>query len=140
MSSNNDEITQAERHFGVRFPRDYRHFLATPGSMSRFVPPADDFLMINDAAELIDVNEAGEFQQRFPKSLVIGGDGSREMLTYDFRQEPPPLVLIDVSAQDWSSARRLRSLPCLGSSPNADGSGTTPNPCPPDRRPHGMCA
>ncbi|MFF5279809.1 SMI1/KNR4 family protein [Streptomyces sp. NPDC000133] len=104
MSSNNDEITQAERHFGVRFPRDYRHVLATPGSMGRFVPPADDFLMINDAAELIDVNEAGEFQQRFPGSLVFGGDGSREMLTYDFRQEPPPLVLIDVSAQDWSSA------------------------------------
>ncbi|WP_406296098.1 hypothetical protein [Streptomyces sp. NBC_00624] len=26
------------------------------------------------------------------------------MLTYDFRQEPPPLVLIDVSAQDRSSA------------------------------------
>ncbi|MFJ7949350.1 SMI1/KNR4 family protein [Streptomyces sp. NPDC096354] len=104
MSSNNDEIKQAERHFGVRFPQDYRHFLATQGSMSRFVPPADDFLMINDVAELIDVDEAGEFQQRFPGSLVIGGDGSREMLTYDFRQETPPLVLIDVSAQDWSSA------------------------------------
>jgi hypothetical protein len=72
--------------------------------MSRFVHPADDFLMINDVAELIDVNEAGEFQQRFPGSLVIGGDGSREMLTYDIRQEPPPLVLIDVSAQEWSSA------------------------------------
>lgn len=101
MSSNNDEITRAEHHFGVRFPQDYRHFLATQGSMSRFVPPADDFLLINDVAELIDVNEAG---QRFPGSLVIGGDGSREMLTYDFRQEPPPLVLIDGSAQDWSSA------------------------------------
>ncbi|MEU6230446.1 SMI1/KNR4 family protein [Streptomyces sp. NPDC047042] len=104
MNSNTDDVTQAERHFGVRFPQDYRHFLVTQGSMSRFVPPADDFLMINDVAELVDVNEAGEFQQRFPGSLVIGGDGSREMLTYDFRQEHPPLVLIDISAQDWSSA------------------------------------
>ncbi|MET9728127.1 hypothetical protein [Streptomyces zaomyceticus] len=26
------------------------------------------------------------------------------MLTYDFRRTPPPLVLLDVSAQDWSSA------------------------------------
>ncbi|WP_330461065.1 SMI1/KNR4 family protein [Streptomyces sp. NBC_00820] len=104
MSSKDDAITQAERHFGVRFPEDYRRFLATQGSMSRFVPPADDFLMINDVAELVDVNEAGEFQQRFPGSLAIGGDGSREILTYDFRQELPPLVLLDVSAQDWSSA------------------------------------
>jgi hypothetical protein len=74
------------------------------GSMAQFVPPADDFLMINAIAELIDVNEAGDFQERFPRSVVIGGDGSREMLTYDFRQESPSLVLLDVSAHDWSSA------------------------------------
>ncbi|MEV4940862.1 SMI1/KNR4 family protein [Streptomyces zaomyceticus] len=104
MNANADRIAQAESHFGVRFPADYRHFLATEGSMSRFVPPADDFLMINSIAELIDVNEAGEFQEYFPGSVVIGGDGSREMLVYDFRQTPPPLVLLDVSAQDWSSA------------------------------------
>ncbi|MFF0000606.1 SMI1/KNR4 family protein [Streptomyces avermitilis] len=104
MSSNDDQIAHAERRFGVRFPEDYRHFLATEGSIARFVPPADDFLMINAIAELIEVTEAGDFQERFPGSVVIGGDGSREMLTYDFRQEPPPLVLLDVSAQDWSSA------------------------------------
>ncbi|MER5950346.1 SMI1/KNR4 family protein [Streptomyces sp. NPDC001904] len=104
MSSNEGPITQAEQHFGIQLPPDYRHFLTTQGSMSQFVLPADDFLMINEVAELVDVNEAGEFQERFPGSLVIGGDGSREMLTYDFRQDPPPLVLLDVSAQDWSSA------------------------------------
>ncbi|MFC8239245.1 SMI1/KNR4 family protein [Streptomyces sp. NPDC056661] len=104
MSSNDDQIAQAEDHFGVRFPEDYRHFLAREGSMARFVPPADDFLMINALTELIEVNEAGDFQERFPRSVVIGGDGSREMLTYDFRQDPPSLVLLDVSAQDWSSA------------------------------------
>ncbi|MFD6334813.1 SMI1/KNR4 family protein [Streptomyces niveus] len=104
MSSSDDQIMQAERRFGVRFPADYRYFLATEGSLGRFVPPADDFLVINSIEELIDVNEAGDFQERFPGSVVIGGDGSREMLTYDFRQEPPPLVLLDVSAQDWSSA------------------------------------
>ncbi|GGZ42744.1 SMI1/KNR4 family protein [Streptomyces poonensis] len=104
MSSNEDRITQAEQHFGVRLPQDYRHFLITQGSMSQFVLPADDFLMIDEIAELIEVNKAGQFQERFPGSLVIGGDGSRELLTYDFRQDPPPLVLLDVSAPDWSSA------------------------------------
>ena len=39
-----------------------------------------------------------------PGSVVIGGDASREMLTCDFRQEPPSLVLPDVAAQDWPSA------------------------------------
>lgn len=36
-------IARAERRFGVRFPEDYRHYLATEGSMARFLPPADDF-------------------------------------------------------------------------------------------------
>lgn len=104
MSSNESQITQVEQHFGVQFPPDYRYFLTTQGSMSQFVLPADDFLMINAISELIEVNDAGEFQERFPGSLVIGGDGSRELLTYDFGQDPPPLVLLDVSAPDWSSA------------------------------------
>ncbi|WP_329317874.1 SMI1/KNR4 family protein [Streptomyces sp. NBC_01715] len=104
MRSNDDTITQAERHFQVRLPEDYRHFLVTEGTMARFVPPTDDFLMIHAAEELIEINEAGEFQDRFPGSVVIGGDGGRELLTYDFRQEPPSLVLLDHSAQDWSSA------------------------------------
>ncbi|MFF9915314.1 SMI1/KNR4 family protein [Streptomyces sp. NPDC013457] len=104
MNSNDDRIVQVEHHFGVRFPQDYRDFLGMTGSLSQFVPPADDFLVITALDELIDINEAGEFQKRFPGALVIGGDGSRELLAYDFRQDTPPLVTLDVSAEDWSSA------------------------------------
>ncbi|MEV5149460.1 SMI1/KNR4 family protein [Streptomyces sp. NPDC052727] len=104
MSSIDDRIVQVEHHFGVRFPQDYRDFLRTTGSLSQFVPPADDFLVIDALDELIGINEAGEFQKRFPGAVVIGGDGSRELLAYDFRQDTPPLVTLDVSAEDWSSA------------------------------------
>ncbi|MFC8827561.1 SMI1/KNR4 family protein [Streptomyces sp. NPDC057137] len=91
MSPTDDQIAAAQRHFALRFPQDYLDFLATRGAMSEFVPPADDFLMIYSPAELIDINEAGEFQKRFPGAVVIGGDGSRELLAYDFRQDPPLL-------------------------------------------------
>lgn len=104
MSSNDDQIVQVERHFGVRFPQDYRDFLSTTGSLSQFVPPADDFLVIAALDELIGINEAGEFQKRFPGAVVIGGDGSRELLAYDFRQDTPSLVTLDVSAEGWSAA------------------------------------
>ncbi|MGW3158435.1 SMI1/KNR4 family protein [Streptomyces sp. NPDC001089] len=104
MSSNADPIAQVEHHFGVRIPQEYRDFLGTAGSLSQFVPPADDFLVIDALAELIGINEAGEFQKRFPGAVVIGGDGSRELLVYDFRQDTPPLVTLDVSAENWSSA------------------------------------
>ncbi|MER5891293.1 SMI1/KNR4 family protein [Streptomyces sp. NPDC001941] len=104
MGPNDAQIAQVEQHFGVRFPQDYREFLATTGSLSQFVPPADDFLAIDPLAELIGINEAGEFQKRFPSAVVIGGDGSRELLAYDFRQDVPPLVTFDVSAENWSDA------------------------------------
>ncbi|WP_406859067.1 SMI1/KNR4 family protein [Streptomyces sp. HUAS MG47] len=104
MSPDDDQIAQVEHHFGVRFPQDYRNFLRTTGSLSQFVPPVDDFLVIDSPAEVIGNNEAGEFQKRFPGVVVIGGDGSRELLAYDFRQDPPPLVTLDISAEDWSSA------------------------------------
>ncbi|TXS66098.1 hypothetical protein EAO69_30195 [Streptomyces sp. me109] len=61
-------------------------------------------MMLHAPEELIEINEASEFQDRFPASVVIGGDGGRETLAYDFRQQPPPLVLLDASAEDWSSA------------------------------------
>ncbi|SEB63438.1 SMI1/KNR4 family protein [Streptomyces sp. TLI_105] len=104
MSSKDGQIVQVEHRFGVRFPQDYRDFLVTTGSLSRFVPPADDFLVIEALDQLIGINEAGEFQKRFPGAIVIGGDGSRELLAYDFRQDTPPLVTLDVSAENWSSA------------------------------------
>ncbi|MBX9427496.1 SMI1/KNR4 family protein [Streptomyces lateritius] len=104
MTSNDSQIAEVEHHFGVRFPQDYRDFLGTTGSLSQFVPPADDFLVIHALTELIGINEAGEFQRRFPGAVVIGGDGSRELLAYDFRQATPPLVTLDVSAENWSSA------------------------------------
>jgi hypothetical protein len=46
MSSNDDQITQVARHFGVQFPEDSRDYLGATGSLSQFVPPADDFLVV----------------------------------------------------------------------------------------------
>jgi hypothetical protein len=103
MGASEQDIAMVERHFGQRMPDDYRHFLLTRGGMDEFVPPADDFLSICPIETIIENNRAGEIQQRFPGALVIGGDGSREMLAYDFRQNPPPLLLLDISAPNWSS-------------------------------------
>src|SRR5262249_30428167 len=97
-------IAEVERHFGVRFPDDYRHFLLTRGAMAEFLPPARPFVTIDPIETIISLNAAGFIQERFPGAVVIGGDGSREMLIYDFRQDPPPLVLLDITAEDWSDA------------------------------------
>ncbi|MFC8270079.1 hypothetical protein ACFUIZ_30825 [Streptomyces cinereoruber] len=57
--------------------------------------------MIDALDEFVGNDESGEFQKRFPGAVVVGGDGSRRLLAYDFREETPPLVTLDVSTEDW---------------------------------------
>jgi hypothetical protein len=104
MAASEDKIVEVERHFSVRFPEDYRRFLLTHGSMSQFLPPANSYLSLYPIEEVIPFNEAGDIQERFPGAIVIGGDGSREMLAYDFRHDQATLVLLDITAEDWSEA------------------------------------
>jgi SMI1 / KNR4 family (SUKH-1) len=104
MATSEDQIAEIECRFGVRLPDDYRRFLLTRGSMSEFLPPADSYVQIGPIDDVIPVNKAGDIQRRFPGALVIGSDGSREMLAYDFRQCQSRLVLLDLTAQDWSDA------------------------------------
>ncbi|MER6442693.1 hypothetical protein ABT275_41265 [Streptomyces sp. NPDC001185] len=41
------------------------------------------------------------------------GTGAAKCSTYDFRQEPPPLVLLDGSAEDWSPIHQAPSFSTL---------------------------
>ncbi len=110
MAASEDQIAEIECRFGVHLPDDYRRFLLTRGSMSEFLPPANSYVQIGPIDDVIPVNKAGDIQRRFPGALVIGSDGSREMLAYDFRQGQSPLVLLDLTAQDWSDAVYQASL------------------------------
>jgi hypothetical protein len=104
VGADGEQIAQIERHFAVRLPEDYRQFLAGQGGMEGFVPPAGDYLVLFPVEQLVDLNQAGGIQERFPGAMSIGGDGSREMLVYDFREDPPPLVLLDITAEGWPAA------------------------------------
>jgi len=104
MPASEDEIAEIERHFRVRLLDDYRRFLLTMGRLGEAFPPANSYLSLCAIDEVIPVNEAGDIQKRFPGGLVIGGDGSREMLTYDFRHGRARLVLLDITAGEWSDA------------------------------------
>jgi hypothetical protein len=104
MGASEAQIIKVEQYFGVRFPDDYRRFLTTQGSMASFVPPAGDYLTVHPVNQVIGINQAGSIPERFPGAVVIGGDGGREMLAYDFRDDPPALVLLDITAEGWPAA------------------------------------
>ena len=97
-----EDLRRVEAHFGVDLPADYKNYVREHGAFSDFL--GNDFLSILPAAELIAYSEAAELQMRCPKVIVIGSDGSRELLAFDFRSAPPCLVLLDIAAADWSAA------------------------------------
>ena len=67
MAAGEAGIVEVERHLGVRFPDDYRRFLATRGSLAEFVLPAGDYLSIDPIDQVIGINQAGEMAERFPE-------------------------------------------------------------------------
>lgn len=101
--ANESEVQALETYAGTRLPHDYRDFLLTQGSMLEIFGEVA-VLDLFPVDQVIPVNEAGEIRSRFPGALVIGGDGSREMLTYDFRDGGANLVLLDITAEDWTAA------------------------------------
>lgn len=102
MPATNEQIEHIERYLGHSLPADYRAFLLERGSLNEFL--GEDFVQLFPADQLLPMNDAGQILQRFPGALVIGGDGSRETLAYDFRDGQGSLVLLDITAANWSSA------------------------------------
>ncbi|WP_211898225.1 hypothetical protein [Saccharopolyspora erythraea] len=43
--------------------------------------------------------------EAFPRAVVLGGDGSRELLTVDLRHDPAPVMLVDLTTSGWQDAR-----------------------------------
>jgi len=99
-----DALAGLEQRFGVQLPDDYRQLVLHVAGGYELDATNGDFLVLYPPDQLAGLNDAGEFDQRFPGGLAIGGDGSREVLLYDFRQHPPRLVLLDITAESWDDA------------------------------------
>ncbi|MFF3251166.1 SMI1/KNR4 family protein [Actinacidiphila glaucinigra] len=102
MGSSPEAIGRVEQKLGVHFPQDYKDFVADePGTTGRW-SSTGDYLMLDPLNDLPGINEAAELASRLPGAVIIGGDGSRELLVYDFRQAAPPLLLVDGWAESWA--------------------------------------
>jgi SMI1 / KNR4 family (SUKH-1) len=99
LGASDQELAAAEAVLGLFLPSDLRQALHSRNGSEQW--HGDIFLMMYGTPALIEVNQETD---RFPGFLVFGSDGSREMIGYDLRCSPPPVVMLDVTAEDWSEA------------------------------------
>ena len=97
-------LARLERELGVRLPAEYRNGLAADRRLVLAGPAAGEEIWLYPVPELSGINAAAQLPSRLPGLVIIGTDGSREMLALDGRSEPSPVVLVDVVFSGWDDA------------------------------------
>jgi hypothetical protein len=97
-------LAQIERKFGVRLPAEYWNGLAAAERLVVAGPGQGEEIWLYPVPELSGINAAAELPGRLPGLVMIGTDGSREMLALASRGESSPVVLVDVVFSGWDDA------------------------------------
>ncbi|WP_277213363.1 SMI1/KNR4 family protein [Isoptericola croceus] len=100
-------IDAAQQVLGFDLPQDYRDFLLTQNGREWWTD-SGEFVQLYPLDILLELSETiatdGGLRTTHPGLVVIGGDGSREVLAYDTRRARPPLVLVDLTSNGWHEA------------------------------------
>ena len=87
-------LARLERELGVRLPAEYWNGLAAGARLVLAGPGAGEEIWLYPVPELSGINAAAKLPSRLPGLVIIGTDGSREMLALDGRSEPSPVVSV----------------------------------------------
>jgi SMI1 / KNR4 family (SUKH-1) len=98
------ELDAAELELGVRLPADYREFLQVRDGLQEYGERS--YLEVLPLAAMLTVNEDALETERevCPGFVIFGTDGARERIGWDFRSDPPPVVLVDITTENWDGA------------------------------------
>lgn len=97
-------LDRAQQRLGVHLPADHRAFMIEHDGFAGVL--GEVYVCVYSLAELVDVNDTAKDLQRAdcPGLVYFGSDGSREGFGWDFRQESPPVVMLEVTATGWDDA------------------------------------
>ncbi|GAA4693278.1 hypothetical protein GCM10023349_05620 [Nocardioides conyzicola] len=95
-----EDINSAEVQLGgVPFPGEYRDWLlATNGHEAWF---GEVFVMFYSLDDVVAVTQAAEPDERLPGLLAFGSDGCGELLAFDLRRTPAPVILVNTVSAGW---------------------------------------
>jgi len=99
------EFTRAAHALGQSLPAAWRDYLTGSSWFSRGWLPNGCYLSLFTPDESADAAGAwSPAAAKFPGLVILGSDGSRDMLAVDARRDPAPVVLIDISSAGWQDA------------------------------------
>ena len=99
-----DPLAELERELGVRLPAEYRNGFAARERVVVTGTKEGERIWLYPVPELSGINAAAELPGRLPGLIIIGTDGSREMLALDGREQPSAVVLVDIAFSGWEDA------------------------------------
>jgi hypothetical protein len=100
-----EEFTQVEGGLDRQFPGGWRNYLQGRSRLSRGWLENGCFLTLLAPRGSLEMLEAWTpAAESFPGLLILGSDGSREMLAVDTRDPLAPVALIDTTSASWSDA------------------------------------
>jgi hypothetical protein len=101
------EFDLAAAALGRPLPPPWRAFLQGVASLRDGEMASGCYVRIYTPRETVELVEAwGEAAALYPGVAIIGGDGSREHIVIDLRQEPWPVATVDIPEFGWSNSVR----------------------------------
>jgi hypothetical protein len=99
------EFAQAEADLGCQFPDAWREYLQGQSWLSRGWLENGRYLTLLAPRESFEWGDAWEpAALSFPGLVILGTNGSSEMLAVDGRDHSAPVMLIDNTTQGWVDA------------------------------------
>ncbi|GAA2106616.1 hypothetical protein [Actinomadura alba] len=102
-----EEFAVAAETLGRPLPDAWRAYLQSRSWLYRGFLPSGCFVSLNTPREMLELHDAWEHgTEAHPGIAIIGGDGSREQFALDLRQDPSPVLMVDITSDGWDPAIR----------------------------------
>jgi hypothetical protein len=88
----------------VDLPPDYESFLAEHPDGVVELHAAAYFEIWGRTRALAANEDYSDLQEEYPGLLLIGSDGASELIGYDTRRSPAPIVLVNAVSEGWHEA------------------------------------
>lgn len=100
-----EEFARVADDLGCQFPGAWREYLQDGSWLSRGWLASGCYLKLLTPGESLDYNDAWQpAAQSLPGLMILGTDGSRDMLVVDARDRLSTVMLIDITTGSWADA------------------------------------